>query len=199
VSQVKHRKWDLEQYVSSLLKLPRVGACELLLAFLEATPDACALRNELDDARQKLQDAIIVHEKTVEAQVKVDTENTQLLFKLQKARDDLAQAQRLHQKGEEELAQLAPKINDQASRLEKNTQKLQLLRSDIREKLGDIESLNERMLALHRCCCCCARSPCRMKHALKPPPSQPAQRGGTAAVGLQAAVQQQAAGAGCKA
>ncbi len=87
---------------------------------------------------------------TVEAQVKVDTENTQLLFKLQKARDDLAQAQRLHAKGEEELAQLAPKINDQASRLEKNTQKLQLLRSDIREKLGDIDGLNERMLFLHR-------------------------------------------------
>ena len=54
----------------SLLKLPRLGSCELLLAFLEATPDACALRNELEDARQKLQDAIIVHEKTVEAQVK---------------------------------------------------------------------------------------------------------------------------------
>jgi hypothetical protein len=34
----------------------------------------------------------------VHAQVKVDTENTQLLIKLQKARDDLAQAQRLHQK-----------------------------------------------------------------------------------------------------
>ena len=52
---------------------------------------------------------------------------------------------------EDELAQLAPKINDQASRLEKNTQKLQLLRSDIREKFGEMESLNERMLSLHRC------------------------------------------------
>ena len=74
-----------------------------------------------------------------------------LLLKLQKAKDDVAQARRLHQKGEDELAQLAPKINDQASRLEKNTQKLQLLRSDIREKFGEMESLNERMLSLHRC------------------------------------------------
>ncbi len=135
----------------SLLKLPRVASCELLLAFVEATPDACALRKELADAKQKLQDAITLHEKTVDAQVKVDTENTQLLLKLQKAKDDLAQARRLHQKGEDELAQLAPKINDQASRLEKNTQKLQLLRSDIREKFGEMESLNERMLSLHRC------------------------------------------------
>ena len=49
------------------------------------------------------------------------------------------------------IVQLAPKINEQASRLEKSTQKLQLLRSDIREKNGEIESLNERMLSLHRC------------------------------------------------
>ena len=134
-----------------LLKLPRVGPSELVLAFLEATPDACALRLQLADAKQQLQAAIIMHEKTVDAQVKVDTEHTQLLTKLQKARDELAQAQRLHLKGEEELSQLAPKINDQAGRLEKNTQKLQLLRSDIREKIGEIEDLNERMLALHRC------------------------------------------------
>jgi division protein CdvB (Snf7/Vps24/ESCRT-III family) len=147
---VKHRKWELEQYLLSLLKLPRVCSSELVLTFLEATPDACALRKQLAEAKQQLQAAIILHEKTVDAQVKVDTENTQLLLKLQRARDDLAQAQRLHQKGEEELAQLAPKINDQASRLEKATQKLQLLRSDIREKISDIESLNERMLSLHR-------------------------------------------------
>ncbi len=140
----------MEQYTLSLLKLPRIGSSELVLTFLEATPDACALRKQLADAQQQLHDAIIWHEKTVDAQVKVDTENTQLLIKLLKARDDLAQAQRLHQKGEEELAQLAPKINDQASRLEKNTQKLQLLRSDIREKIADIECLNERMLSLHR-------------------------------------------------
>jgi hypothetical protein len=147
---VKHRKWELEQYLLSLLKLPRVCSSELVLTFLEATPDACALRKQLAEAKQQLQAAIILHEKTVDAQVKVDTENTQLLLKLQRARDDLAQAQRLHQKGEEELAQLAPKINDQASRLEKATQKLQLLRSDIREKISEIESLNERMLSLHR-------------------------------------------------
>ena len=149
--QVKHRKWGLEQYLLSLLQLPRVGQCELLLVFLEATPDACALRKELADAKQKLHDAITLHEKTVDAQVKVDTDNTQLLLKLQKAKDDLAQAKRLHQKGEDELAQLAPKINDQASRLEKNTQKLQLLRCDIREKFSEMESLNERALSLHRC------------------------------------------------
>ena len=148
---MKHRKWELEQYLLSLLKLPRVCSSELVLTFLEATPDACALRKQLAEAKQQLQAAIILHEKTVDAQVKVDTENTQLLLKLQRARDDLAQAQRLHQKGEEELAQLAPKINDQASRLEKGTQKLQLLRSDIREKISEIESLNERMLSLHRC------------------------------------------------
>ncbi len=147
---MKHRKWELEQYLLSLLKLPRVCSSELVLTFLEATPDACALRKQLAEAKQQLQAAIILHEKTVDAQVKVDTENTQLLLKLQRARDDLAQAQRLHQKGEEELAQLAPKINDQASRLEKATQKLQLLRSDIREKISEIESLNERMLSLHR-------------------------------------------------
>jgi chromosome segregation ATPase len=119
--------------------------------FLEATPDACALRKELADARQQLQDAITLYERTVDAQVKVDSENAQLLLKLQKARDDLAQAQRMHQKAEDELAQLAPKIHDHASRLEKNTQTLQRLRSDIREKIGELENLKERRLSLNRC------------------------------------------------
>ena len=151
VLQVKHRKWDLEQYLSSLLKLPRICSSELILSFLEATTDACALRKELADARQQVQLAINQHELAVNAQVKVDTEHDQLVIKLQKARDDLALVQRQYQKGEEELAQLAPKINDQAGRLEKNTQKLQQLRSDIREKNAEIESMSERMMSLDRC------------------------------------------------
>ena len=53
--QVKHRKWDLEQYMLGLLRLPRIGSSELVLAFLEATPDACALRKQLADAKQQLQ------------------------------------------------------------------------------------------------------------------------------------------------
>ena len=105
--QVKHRKWDLEQYISSLLKLPRVGSSELILAFLEATPDACALRKELADAKQQVQDAINQHEMAVNAQVKVDKEHDLLIIKLQKARDDLAQVMRQYQKGEEELAQVS--------------------------------------------------------------------------------------------
>jgi exonuclease VII small subunit len=91
-----------------LLKLPRVGSSELILAFLEATPDACALRKELAAAKQLVQDAINQHEMAVNAQVKVDKEHDQLVIKLQKARDDLAQVMRQYQKGEEELAQVYP-------------------------------------------------------------------------------------------